>query len=1241
MSMDKKDKIVKEKNQNKRKYIKIGIISFVILLVLFLIIFSPSLINKLSGNVTSIDTEGTSSTTGVILNNKYFIDKTTNSVDLQIYNGASSSIVVDSYVYCNTDNANSDGTCTNYTKKVLDTPITISANDSYTLTVNNVSSLLGTQLPTEGNVYGSDNILYLGVNYTLSNKTYIISNMDISMMSFDASKVSNYSCNSVTACYQIGTEKGNNFVSANNELTSESFTIVNANDATKNITISLNDNDVYMDKSQNLSSIGLLYNVSTNNTGTWFFKNPQSSEAISKLTFGNTSTANIGTYFDNMTLSADLTSNGSFILSGTPKKTVTDESVVFGLYATQTEGATTYSTVNTTPFSSAKLPQFKLTVYDKSNLKTAIENAITKSNNLTAEQISVDNASLYSLVISNAIDLYYARSLYPKAGATITDTSSYTLTPVTQSEIDTMTNSLNNYQISYNTKADYTALNAALTKSKAITRDNYVASSLSTLDSAISNGDSVVQEDLYTSYQAKVDNATTQLNNAYNALEMKKADYTALKSKYADAIALKNTVYGTTTLYTTTSWNTLQSAINNVPAVNGVVTEDKNITEQATVDGYLTTLTSAMSGLEKNSADYTGIDAIILSYQSSSAYTNNWYTDEGASAVNAIIATYDSIKGKGIDEQGKVDSYQNTLQTAISNLTLKLAKGYYASDNYVPFDGALSMQEYKTKFESLIKTNYTDSSKLIIEDVLDAFDKNTDGINNITIDNQVKMDTKLRELNDKLNSLVEKLGNYEELCKTYDKALNINKDYYELQGLDDLDKVIWSLEWDIKISKQDKIDEENQKLKDAIAALVLKKADLSKLTKAYNRALKLNSTLYTNYSAVLSIVNKYDSYKDATIDNQAEVDNEADKLNAAIDNLVLKDADYSKIDALESLISQLNPNLYENYDNLKTIENSIVYGKKITSQDEVDTMYTKLKDAYDALKLKSYADYTKFKAAVIKLPQDFTKYSAEIQSEAKIVLKDIKALPLDLLATEQTKVDSVTKEVEDLLAKLKIDENTLITTTDTNVEITSLKVNGEAVDVKEVPFKHKVEYSVTEAKVEVELSDKNSTYEVYGGNKLLAGDNEITIVVTTQDKKTYSYKLIVTRKQTSNYLENLSVKNNSITFEKTKQTYTIKVNNKTNKLDLSAIAEDKNAEVKIKGNDNLKNGSKVTIEVKGQDGKIRIYTLDVQKTGSVDIKIIVALLVTLIILAITFKILQRRKNKTINKSDIAGGKNER
>ena len=187
-----------------------------------------------------------------------------------------------------------------------------------------------------------------------------------------------------------------------------------------------------------------------------------------------------------------------------------------------------------------------------------------------------------------------------------------------------------------------------------------------------------------------------------------------------------------------------------------------------------------------------------------------------------------------------------------------------------------------------------------------------------------------------------------------------------------------------------------------------------------------------------------------------------------------------------------------------------------------------------------------------------------------------------------------------------------------------LKVNGSDVNINLSPFTYNVGYDVSSADIEVGVASKSSTVKVYGGKVLVPGENNITIIITTSQGKTYTYRLIINRSTTSDYLSDLKVAQGEIDFNKTKQEYNIKVDKNTDKLDLSAITEDENAKVTIKGNKNIKNGSKVYIEVESADGNVRVYTLNVQKKGSVDIKVIIILVMVLAVLSGIFKFIQER-----------------
>ena len=85
----------------------------------------------------------------------------------------------------------------------------------------------------------------------------------------------------------------------------------------------------------------------------------------------------------------------------------------------------------------------------------------------------------------------------------------------------------------------------------------------------------------------------------------------------------------------------------------------------------------------------------------------------------------------------------------------------------------------------------------------------------------------------------------------------------------------------------------------------------------------------------------------------------------------------------------------------------------------------------------------------------------------------------------------------------------------------------------------------------------------------------------------------------NNYIKDLNIKDYKINFNKDKLDYSIKVNNKLNKLDLTVLLDDDKARYEIVGNKNLKVGNNlVSIIVTAEDGSSRTYTINVEKKGS-------------------------------------------
>lgn len=1216
----------------KKKNVIIGILTVVsTLLVVCLIGFSPNLIKRLLGNVNSTEVGTTQALkTGVIVNTNLTYKKNTTSIPLKIYNGSDKQITINSVIWrtmCLSD------TCEDFNVINLDTPITIEPDSDYEYKIENVSSLV------------NNSAVDIGVQYVLDGKTYNLASRSAQITSFD-----NYTLNKNSA-----------------EDVPEEFTITHNGeyDYLGDTKIKLSDTDIKMDLSENLSDLNIKYQFKIF-ANRWFISNPLG--PINGNLFGEPNNYNFYNYinanldkisFNGNTALEDYSSEFEFVLSGKPTKTSNNETILLGLSMTQygdnysaaTNPNERHSTSESV-YSSEKIPQFKLTVYDKSGLASAIQNGIAKMEQLSEEDANIDSFMAFSNLIYNE-------------GVTI-----YENREVTQAQIDDVTSRINGFEIQMNPKSDYTALDNVISKINNLNRSYYAEGSFTDIDALIAKYES----GLSSNYQSKIDSLSTRLNAAYNSLEMLDADYSKVDSAITTAGLLTNETSDGKALYTTESWGNLQEAL-------ALVIRGKKIDEQALVDEYARNISNAIANLEYNPADYTELNTFIEDYN----LYKDYFVEESRTEFEEYLKTI--TFDKNITEQSIVDTWYQELNNLAEKMELKKAQGYYDSDNYefIEKNGYMSLEGYKKYFEGLEKSYYTDESAQLINEVLGELNNSESDLYNYSIMEQAEFDQILIFLQAYVDMLEKKPGNYEELCEYYVKALNLNIKYYV--DVTELTTALSDAKFDWKIDEQDKIDECAKALRDAINNLVLKDADYTAFNVAYNKATSLSAKHYVDFSLVQAAIAEANSVKNLKIDKQSLVDDATDKLNKAMSKLVLKDADYSKIEALKAKIEALDGSKYTNLEVVKEALNSISYGKKANEQDLVDEMYNKLKSAYDSLEKtkadytevnkavsnakkyesvkdnysnyselervlnsinydltwadqvtvdnyvikindaisnlrKKLANYTELENLISKIPSDYSNLEQGLQSEIKTLLNEAEKLSRNLTYEEQDKVDSLVIKLRALVDKLpKIDTGEI----SKEIILSYLKVNGNKVDIKTLPFKCNVGYDITSANIEVGLASKNSVIKIYGGKVLLPGENNVTIIVTTDTGKTYTYTLIINRSKTSDYLSDLTVKKSEIEFSKTKQEYTVKVDRNTSELDLSAVAEDKNAKVTIKGNDNIKNGSKVFVEVESADGSVRVYTLNVQKAGSVDVKVIIILIMVLAILSGIIKYLQEKK----------------
>lgn len=152
------------------------------------------------------------------------------------------------------------------------------------------------------------------------------------------------------------------------------------------------------------------------------------------------------------------------------------------------------------------------------------------------------------------------------------------------------------------------------------------------------------------------------------------------------------------------------------------------------------------------------------------------------------------------------------------------------------------------------------------------------------------------------------------------------------------------------VLNQYEINQLVEKIDFALNNLQLKPADYSKLQNLLD-SITSNLSIYTD-STVASLKNVINSIAyDKNITEQNIVDEYTSNLKKALNNLVLKSADYSKIDELINSID-LSKYTDETVTNFKNFVNSIDRNINILNQEKVDTYIDEIKNIINSLVTK-------------------------------------------------------------------------------------------------------------------------------------------------------------------------------------------------------------------------------------------------------------------------------------------------
>lgn len=177
---------------------------------------------------------------------------------------------------------------------------------------------------------------------------------------------------------------------------------------------------------------------------------------------------------------------------------------------------------------------------------------------------------------------------------------------------------------------------------------------------------------------------------------------------------------------------------------------------------------------------------------------------------------------------------------------------------------------------------------------------------------------------------------------------------------------------------------------------------------------------------------------------------------------------------------------------------------------------------------------------------------------------------------------------------------------DTNLQTLRLDVEGLEPMFKENIYKYYLTVSTYVENIDVIAIPKNTDFDVQidGNKNLKNGLNIITIEVISKDKKlkrTYTIEVTKTddRILANSNLETLAIKDALLNppFDSVQTNYETEVANDVINLDILAIPENENANILVKGKDNLKIGDNlVIINVTAPNGFTKkIYQINVKR----------------------------------------------
>ncbi len=232
-----------------------------------------------------------------------------------------------------------------------------------------------------------------------------------------------------------------------------------------------------------------------------------------------------------------------------------------------------------------------------------------------------------------------------------------------------------------------------------------------------------------------------------------------------------------------------------------------------------------------------------------------------------------------------------------------------------------------------------------------------------------------------------------------------------------------------------------------------------------------------------------------------------------------------------------------------------------------------------------------------------------------------------------TQNDTVVNEIqtEDNNSNQNTEQNT--DTNPTNgLILDNLVIEGYELDFDPNKFSYEldIDSDVDSLNIIPTVNDQTISVTVSSNSlKLVEGENKIEVSLVDSLGNTSTYEITVTKAKAlsdNNYLASITVSGYPLNFNPSTTNYYLSIGKEKN-LTLNVLTESELATYEIIGNNDLKDGSKITIRVTAEDGSTKDYIINIKREFNIMDYWMYIAVVALILLLVLLLIINRQKKK--------------